>query len=83
MTNILHIHFNKTFNDFLETVDPDKAVMQTVGDISSNIIRGYSIIDRCPTKIKDAIRSQVGNTNLIIYAVLNNYVLVFIKYRKF
>ncbi len=57
--------------------------MQTVADISSNIITDYSVIDRCPKKINDEIRSQVGNGNLIIYAVLNDYVLVFIGWRKF
>ncbi len=85
MSNIFHLHFNSEFESFLNTTshDENKAVLQTVANISSNIIRNYSVINRCPQKIDDEIRSQVGNSNLIIYTVLKNYALVFIKHRRF
>lgn len=85
MSNVLHIHFNKKFENFLKEVHNDtyKAVLETVADISAQTIRSYCVVSRCPTRINDQIRSQVGNDSLIIYAVLKNYVLIFIDHRRF
>ena len=85
MSNIIHVHFNSVFESFLKNIHNDtyNAVLDAVADTTSRIIKTYSVITRCPTKINDEIRIRVPTENLLIYAVLNNYVLVFIKYRKF
>lgn len=85
MTNVLHIHFNRDFENFLKNIHDDTydAILDSVADTSSRIIKTYSTISRCPTKIDDEVRIRVPSENLLIYAVLNNYTLVFIKHRTF
>ena len=85
MTNILHIHFNRDFESYLKSVHHDtyKAIMDQVAETAAQIIKNYSIINRCPTKIDDEIRVRIPSDNLFIFAVLKNYVLVFIDHRTF
>lgn len=85
MTNLIHVHFNSVFESFLRNSHGDtfNAVLDSVADTTSKIIKTYSIINRCPARIDDEVRIRVPSENLLIYAVLNNYVLVFIKHRRF
>ncbi len=85
MTNILHVHFNGDFERYLKSVHNDtyKAIMEQVADTSAQIIKNYSLISRCPTRINDEIRVRIPSDNLFIFAKLKNYVLVFINHRTF
>ena len=85
MAPVIHVHFNSVFEGYIKTIHPDtyKAIMQTVAQVTSEIITHYSIVNRCPQKINDEIRQRVPTENILIYAVLKKYVLTFMDHRDF
>ena len=84
MTHILHIHFNKDFDRFVaDHTDISDAILSTVADTASRLIKNYSAISRCPARISDEMQIRVPSENLLIYAVLKKHVLIFMGHRKF
>ena len=84
MTHVLHVQFNKDFeNDKkIHHLDAQSEIISTVSDCARDIIKQKYANIRCSDLVNDKIRRRVTTQNMYVFAVLRKHVLIFVGVRE-
>ncbi len=84
MTHVLHVQFNKDFENDKKMYDLDvqSEIISAVSDCARDVIKQKYANIRCNDLVNDKIRRRVTTQNLYVFAVLRKYVLIFVGIRE-